>query len=86
VSIITIPKGARRKKRDMTREKTSGVKRYAVVRILIGVKIEAVKRNELHKFEVFPKRRVVGCTFGWGLPSARHRIFPPHGKYAAFRC
>jgi transposase len=35
------------------------------VRRLIGAEVEAVKRNELHKFVVLPRRRVVECAFGW---------------------
>jgi len=37
---------------------------------LCGAKVEVVKRNELHTFEVLPKRWVVERTFGW-LDKAR---------------
>ena len=30
-----------------------------------GAVVEVVKRNELHKFKVIPKRWVVERTFGW---------------------
>ena len=32
---------------------------------LIGAKVEIIKRNELHKFVVLPKRWIVERTFGW---------------------
>ena len=32
---------------------------------LIGADVEVVKRNELHKFVVLPKRWIVERTFGW---------------------
>jgi transposase len=35
------------------------------VRLLIGAEVEVVKRNELHKFVVLPRRWVVERTFGW---------------------
>jgi transposase len=35
------------------------------VKKLIGAEVEIAKRNELHKFEVIPKRWVVERTFGW---------------------
>ena len=35
-----------------------------------GAEVEVVKRNELHKFVVLPKRWVVERTFGW-LDKAR---------------
>ena len=35
------------------------------VKLLCGAEIEVVKRNELHKFEVIPKRWIVERTFGW---------------------
>jgi transposase len=37
---------------------------------LTGAEVEVVKRNELHKFAVLPKRWVVERTFGW-LDKAR---------------
>jgi transposase len=40
------------------------------VRELCGAEVEVVKRNELHKFVVLPKRWVVERTFGW-LDKAR---------------
>jgi transposase len=33
--------------------------------MLVGAEVEVVKRNELHKFVVLPRRRVVERTFGW---------------------
>jgi transposase len=35
------------------------------VKDLCGAQVEVVKRNELHKFVVLPKRWVVERTFGW---------------------
>ncbi|MDR1230672.1 MAG: IS5 family transposase [Spirochaetaceae bacterium] len=35
------------------------------VRLLIGAEVEVVKRSELHKFVVLPRRWVVERTFGW---------------------
>jgi transposase len=35
------------------------------VTVLIGAEVEAVKRNELHKFVVLPRRWVIERTFGW---------------------
>ena len=35
------------------------------VRALIGAEVEVVKRNELHKFAVLPKRWIVERSFGW---------------------
>ena len=32
---------------------------------IVGASFEVVKRNELHKFIVLPKRWVVGRSFGW---------------------
>jgi transposase len=40
------------------------------VKELCGAEVEVVKRNELHKFVVLPKRWVVERTFGW-LDKAR---------------
>ena len=40
------------------------------VKNLCGAEVEVVKRNELHKFVVLPKRWVVERTFGW-LDKAR---------------
>jgi transposase len=40
------------------------------VKKLCGATVEEVKRNELHKFVVLPKRWVVERTFGW-LDKAR---------------
>ena len=37
----------------------------SAVRALIGAEVEVVKRNELHKFAVLPKRWVVERSFGW---------------------
>ena len=35
------------------------------VALLIGAEVEIVKRSELHKFAVMPKRWIVERTFGW---------------------
>lgn len=35
------------------------------VKSISGAEVEAVKRSELHKFTVIPKRWIVECTFGW---------------------
>ena len=35
------------------------------VQALIGAEVEIVKRNELHRFEVLPKRWVVERSFSW---------------------
>jgi transposase len=35
------------------------------VRWLIGAEVEVVKRNELHTFQVMPKRWIVERTFAW---------------------
>jgi len=35
------------------------------VKELIGASVEVVKRNELHKFAVLPKRWIVERSFGW---------------------
>ena len=35
------------------------------VNLLTGAEVEIAKHNELHKFEVIPKRWIVERTFGW---------------------
>lgn len=35
------------------------------IKELIGADVEVVKRNELHKFSVLPKRWIVERTFSW---------------------
>jgi transposase len=35
------------------------------VKWLIGAEVEVVKRNELHTFQVMPKRWIVERTFAW---------------------
>jgi len=35
------------------------------IEALIGADVEVVKRNELHKFAILPKRWIVERTFGW---------------------
>ena len=37
----------------------------AAVNVLINAEVEVVKRNELHKFEVIPKRWIVERTNAW---------------------
>ena len=43
----------------------TGIKFANTIKILTGAEVEVVKRNELHKFIVMPKRWVVERTFGW---------------------
>lgn len=43
----------------------TGNKFADAVKRLTGAVVEVAKRNELHKFEVIPKRWVVERTFGW---------------------
>ena len=43
----------------------TGEKFACEVDSLIGAEVEIVKRNELHKFAVLPKRWVVERTFAW---------------------
>jgi transposase len=35
------------------------------VKKMIGAEVEVVKRNEIHKFSVLPKRWIVERSFGW---------------------
>jgi transposase len=48
----------------------SGEKFAGAVKELCGAEVEVVKRNELHKFVVLPKRWIVERSFGW-LDNAR---------------
>lgn len=48
----------------------SGMAFASAIKRLCGAKVEVVKRDELHKFVVLPKRWVVERTFGW-LDKAR---------------
>jgi transposase len=43
----------------------SGEKFADAIKKLCGAEVEVVKRNELHKFVVLPKRWVVERAFGW---------------------
>ena len=43
----------------------SGENFAKAVKKLCGAEVEVVKRNELHKFVVLPRRWVVERTFGW---------------------
>ena len=43
----------------------SGEQFASAVKETIGSTVEVVKRNELHKFIVLPKRWVVERSFGW---------------------
>jgi len=43
----------------------SGVSFANAIKELCGAEVEVVKRNELHKFVVLPRRWVVERTFGW---------------------
>ena len=35
------------------------------IKVLVGAEVEVVKRSELHKFVVIPKRWIVERSFGW---------------------
>ena len=35
------------------------------VKTVYGAEVEVIKRNELHKFTVLPKRWIVEISFGW---------------------
>lgn len=35
------------------------------VRVMLGARVEVVKRTELHQFKVMPKRWVVERSFAW---------------------
>ena len=43
----------------------SGENFAKAVKLLLGAEVEVVKRRELHKFVVIPKRWVVERTFAW---------------------
>lgn len=43
----------------------SGEKFAKKIKQIIGAKVEVVKRSELHKFKVIPKRWVVERSFAW---------------------
>lgn len=43
----------------------TGEKFAAEIQRIIGATVEVVKRNELHKFVVIPKRWVVERSFAW---------------------
>ena len=43
----------------------TGEKFATSVKEILDASVEVAKRNELHKFEVLPKRWVVERTFGW---------------------
>lgn len=43
----------------------SGKKFAAEIKEILGATVEVVKRNELHKFAVIPKRWVVERSFAW---------------------
>jgi transposase len=43
----------------------SGEKFAAVIKKTIHAAVEVVKRNELHKFKVLPRRWVVERSFAW---------------------
>jgi transposase len=43
----------------------SGEKFAGKIKEIIGSTVEVVKRNELHKFEVLPKRWIVERSFSW---------------------
>jgi len=36
-----------------------------IIKDLVGTEVEVVKRSELHKFVVIPKRWIVERSFGW---------------------
>jgi transposase len=43
----------------------SGTSFADFVKTVYGAEVEIVKRNELHKFEVLPKRWIIERSFGW---------------------
>jgi transposase len=43
----------------------SGENFAQAIKLVHGAEVEIVKRNELHKFEVLPRRWVVERSFGW---------------------
>ena len=43
----------------------TGEKFAEAVKSVSGAEVEVVKRNELHTFQVLPKRWIVERTFGW---------------------
>ena len=43
----------------------SGEKFAKEIKIILKAKVEVIKRNELHKFKVIPKRWVVERSFAW---------------------
>lgn len=43
----------------------TGEKFAKIIKKIIKAKVEVVKRNELHKFEVIPRRWVVERSFAW---------------------
>jgi hypothetical protein len=44
-------------------DEASGEKFAAKIKNIIGAHVEGAKRNELHKFVVIPKRRVMERSF-----------------------
>jgi hypothetical protein len=62
------------------------------VREINRAPVEAVKRNELHKFVVLPKCRAAGRSFGWldkaagsGKIAGGNFIFAPNGDSGIYR-
>ena len=61
------------KKRDYVNDSPMGPKQpkstvhgfTSRVKYLIGADVEVIKRSELHKFVVLPKRWIVERSFGW---------------------
>ena len=50
---------------DLLKKIMTGEKFAETVKSVCGAEVEVVKRNELHTFEVLPKRWIVERTFGW---------------------
>ena len=62
----------KKNKRNLSRVKNSlgdggysGENFAAAIKEILGATVEIVKRNELHKFAVIPKRWVVERSFAW---------------------
>ena len=62
----------KKNKRNLSRVKNSlldggysGEKFATAIKEILGATVEVVKRNELHKFAVIPKRWVVERSFAW---------------------
>ncbi len=52
-------------KHELAKESESGEKFAKEIKKIIKATVEVVRRNELHKFVVLPKRWVVERSFSW---------------------